>query len=434
MSSRAHSTPNPPGGSDSAVVRKYVVAFNRDRDFYQVPVALAEAGKLASLQTDLYIPDFLAGNPIVKAAKLSHRRHDLLPSQLVNLSPKVLWLQMAELRFAKSDTERSSVFQKVDSHLSHLAAREARRSGAGLLLYSGYALEAFEMLREEAIPKLLFVFHPQGDYVRQILVEDFEKHPEVAASHQRHLEEVAVLEGERVRQEISLATGIACASNFTAASIRAALGTKTTKVSVVPYGCYSPPTADESLEGWQRSKPRLLFVGQGTQRKGLHHLLKVWRRGLDKISDLTLVLNQTDPGIARLIDALPVKPTVVHHLSRKALEDEFKQADVFVLPSLVEGFGLVYLEALAAGCHVIGTTNTGLPDLGAPEEIATVVPAGCLESLETAIAKAISNAEKGFYQRSKTRLFASEKGWSNFRHGIREFVANCEPKAGRAKS
>jgi len=405
--------------------RSYVVAFNRDRDFYQVPAALAESGKLEALVTDLYLPELLRGSRLSSVLGLAHRHCEAVPSACVNWSFEALWLQLVALRVARNERQRSEIFNRIDVGLSRMAGRRSLRSCAGLLLYSGYALEAFDMVKETELPRLLFVYHPQGDYVRRILEEDFSHHPEVAASHQRHLDEIAMNEGARVSEEIGLATGIACASSFTARSVRACMGSENAEPAVIPYGCFPPVSGD--VDGKRKaSRPQVLFVGQGTQRKGLHHLLKVWREGLHQNADLTLVLNQVDPGITAMIGALPVRPRVVEGLSREDLTSEFERADIFVLPSLVEGFGLVYLEALSAGCHVIGTDNTGLPDLAAPPEAATVIPAGNLDQLQGALEAAIARAAGEGFDRSIIRSFAVTRTWETFRQGIRDFVEKAE--------
>jgi glycosyltransferase involved in cell wall biosynthesis len=405
--------------------RSYVVAFNRDRDFYQLPASLATSGNLQALVTDLYLPDALEGGWISRTLGLGHRHCGAVPSSLVRWSPEALWLQMTSLRIAKNERQRSEVFQRIDTSLSRVAGRAAQRSGAGLFLYSGYALEAFEMVQNADAPRLLFVYHPQGDYVRKILEEDASLYPVVAISHQRHLDEIAMNEGERVAEEVNLATGIACASSFTARSVRACLDKTDLQPAVIPYGCF-PPLSTDLRDNPKASRPQVLFVGQGTQRKGLHHLLKVWREGFHRSADLTLVLNQVDPGIMALANGLPAQPRVLEGLDRKDLLAEFERADVFVLPSLVEGFGLVYLEALAAGCHVIGTWNTGLPDLGAPEEVATVIPAGDLDALRKALEMSIGNVLAGGYNRAFIRSFAATRTWENFRQGIRGFVDQAE--------
>jgi glycosyltransferase involved in cell wall biosynthesis len=403
----------------------YTTAFNRDRDFYQQPLALEEGGLLAGLVTDFYLPDRFSQSSIARRLGLAHRHCVGIPSAKVHWSGAALWLQTVALRQAKGPQERIKIFHSLDSALSREAGRLAAASGSGLFPYSGYALEAFSMAEHRRTRKLLFVYHPQGDFVRKILEADAAQHPEVAQSHQAHLDEIALNEGDRVREEIGLATEIACASSFTARSVRACLAKTDVEPAVIPYGCF--PLVSENFGGERTvSRPQVLFVGQGTQRKGLHHLLKVWSEGFHQIADLTLVLNQVDPGIMGMISALPVQPRVLEGLSREELVSEFQRADLFVLPSLVEGFGLVYLEALAAGCHVIGTRNTGLPDLAAPAEAATVIPAGDLDYLRSALETAIGKTAAGGYDRGFIRSFAATRTWENFRAGIRSFVDQPE--------
>jgi len=403
----------------------YCVAFNRDRDFYQVPVALATAGKLESLVTDIYLPDRFKDSRIFRYLGLDHRHSDSLPSSFVRFSPKALWLQIVSLKLSRNDRRRSEIFKHLDSILSRKVGHLSLQSGSGLFLYSGYALEAFEMVLDSKLPRLLFVFHPQGDFVRQILEEDFARHPEIGFSHRRHLNEIALIEGQRVADEISLATGIACASTFTAASVQSCAPSLKSEIGIIPYGCFpSIPVVNNVFN--KSSRPQLLFVGQGTQRKGLHHLLKVWRDGFYLDADLTLVVNQLDPGIAQMISALPVAPTVLERLSRAELLLQYQRADIFVLPSLVEGFGLVYLEALSAGCHVIGSSNTGLPDLAPPLEAATVIPAGDPESLFTSLQSAITIAANGGFNRGYIQAFAATRSWQAFRSGILGFLESVE--------
>lgn len=70
---------------------------------------------------------------------------------------------------------------------------------------------------------------------------------------------------------------------------------------------------------------------------------------------------------------------------------EMKRANFFVMPSINEGFGIVYLEAMASGCVTIGTENEGIADFivsgdngflvppDSPEEISRIMD-WCLEN------------------------------------------------------
>src|SRR5258708_39420213 len=63
------------------------------------------------------------------------------------------------------------------------------------------------------------------------------------------------------------------------------------------------------------------------------------------------------------------------------LDQLYAEASLFCMPSLVEGFGQVYLEALSHGLPVLGTPNTCLPDLGGEDNGVFVCEPGGVEAL-----------------------------------------------------
>ena len=69
---------------------------------------------------------------------------------------------------------------------------------------------------------------------------------------------------------------------------------------------------------------------------------------------------------------------------------EYQQADVFVLPSLYEGYGMVFAEALAAGLPVVGAEAGAVPDV-VPENAGILVPPGDSDSLAVALKRLLTN-------------------------------------------
>jgi len=398
----------------------YIVNFNRDRDSYQVPLALAEVGVLGSLITDFYVPGVVAKSWLGRILRVSHRYIDGVSFEKVSWCLGALWLQTAGLRLAGNEAERLRVFKDLDRLLSLKACRVARSTGADLFLYSGYALECFSSFDMANRRKVLFVFHPHATLSAEILQRDIELHPEMAWSHALHRDEMAASDLVRLDQELSLAGELVCASTFTKRSVeRAGVGMK--PVAVVPYGCEVPAVVNARTP-LQGRKVRLLYVGQGVQRKGLHHLLKVWKRRASWDAELTVVAGKLDPGAGRLAEAQGPAVRLLPAVPRAALNDEFARADVFVMPSLIEGFGLVYLEALAFGCHVIGTENTGLPDIAAPDYAATISPAGNLDALEDSLVRSIALVRSEGYSAELIRNYARTRSWAGFRAGIRQSI------------
>jgi glycosyltransferase involved in cell wall biosynthesis len=98
-----------------------------------------------------------------------------------------------------------------------------------------------------------------------------------------------------------------------------------------------------------------LFVGQIGQRKGISYLLKAYDLFRGSGTSLTLVGNFY--GSQEPLRRYRKLFQHVSNVPRERLADFYRRADVFVFPSLLEGMGLVVLEAMASGLPVIVTPN-----------------------------------------------------------------------------
>jgi glycosyltransferase involved in cell wall biosynthesis len=100
---------------------------------------------------------------------------------------------------------------------------------------------------------------------------------------------------------------------------------------------------------------RLLFIGQISQRKGIFYLLEAASRLKNTYAQLTLVGQIQGDGRA----LTPYQHLYHHipHVPHMELCEIYRQADVFVFPTLVEGMPMVILEAMASGLPVITTPN-----------------------------------------------------------------------------
>jgi glycosyltransferase involved in cell wall biosynthesis len=367
---------------------QFVCVFGRNRDNYEVPVALLEAGMLDRLVTDFYYNDrsWLAG---AIPAKLRERRHASLPkSATLNAYPSFL----LQLFFSAAKLPLARIYPVSDRILGAAAALRAHWSGSHLYTYAGYTIPRWLPRSNRA--SILFQYHPHPAYMQSILSADLKAHPEVSWSFENEEDSAADPSAARY-SDWKRADFIVCASATTKRSLLFA-GCEEEKISVIPYGFdRTGPTAALS----PRDPPaecRFLFVGQGIQRKGLHHLIKAWNRARMPNARLALVCYRIDPGIERMID--PSRGVMLLKRQTPAeLERLYSQSDVFIMPSLVEGFGLAYLEALQRGCFVIGTENTGLRDLDLSSDGHQLVEAGNIEAIEAALRGACArHAARGF--------------------------------------
>jgi glycosyltransferase involved in cell wall biosynthesis len=130
---------------------------------------------------------------------------------------------------------------------------------------------------------------------------------------------------------------------------------------------------------------QLLFVGSVIPRKGVDVLLAALGHDALDTARLRLCGPAVDAELAARC-AATAQVTCVGSLDRGRLVDEYRAADVLVLPSRRDAFGLVAVEALACGTPVVVTSACGVSDLVTPE-VGRVVPPGDAAALAAAIAE-----------------------------------------------
>lgn len=391
-------------------MQQFVCAVNRNRDGYQVPLALHEAGLLDRLVTDFYRPDAVARwlPPALRARGTAG-----LPSSRTRSSPVNFAIQVAT---QLSLGDLSKVSRVIDPMLARHAGRVAARRTAHLYCYAGYLPE--ERAIRPGTRRVVFQYHPLPQLSLAVLRDDFGRYPQV-----RHSWEAEASGRRNWPSELSWqrADAVVCASGMTRRSLEHA-GCPPERIAVIPYGFEAPADALAAPVAAPRRRCEFLFVGQGVQRKGLHHLIEAWQASDLADARLTIASYWIDPGIAATIGSPSIR--LLPRQSRDELDALYRSADVFVMPSLVEGFGLVYLEALARGCHLIGTENTGLPDLKLPAHAATVIAAGDVPGLAGALARSRDAALAGQLDRGAIRDAATAWRWADFRRGIAEHAGH----------
>lgn len=188
-------------------------------------------------------------------------------------------------------------------------------------------------------------------YTQRLLAEEAEREPEFAATINPHVYPPAL--AALLEEECELADHILVGSSFVRDSFIAE-GIDPNKLTAIPYGTDTSlfvPGAEARKDG----KFRVLFVGQIGQRKGIAYLLRAYDRFKGPGTELKLVGRFVGPPQV----FTPYRHLFEHcdNVPRPALAEIYREADVLVLPTLVEGMPLVVLEAMASGLPVIATAN-----------------------------------------------------------------------------
>jgi glycosyltransferase involved in cell wall biosynthesis len=134
---------------------------------------------------------------------------------------------------------------------------------------------------------------------------------------------------------------------------------------------------------------RILYAGRLSKDKGIDDLLEAFRAARAR-RPAALAIVGPDYGYGR-----PTEEEGVHFagtLDREALLAAYQNSELLVLPSFHEGFGIVLLEAMAAGKPVVAYANTSMPELCRDGVNGIAVPTGDRTALGEALAGLLGDA------------------------------------------
>jgi glycosyltransferase involved in cell wall biosynthesis len=334
------------------------------RENYAIPCALFRVSALGQLVTDAWVPpsSFLAK---LSGSKLAHRfRNELrdAPAMAFN-SSLILFELLARARrlghwekiIARNRWFQRKVVSFLRSQLSTLNSQPI------LLSYSYTALEPFRHAKARGWKTVLVQIDP-GPEEERIVAEEVARVPQLAGDwHAAPAKYRASW-----RKECDLADRIVVNSEWSREGLIRS-GVPTGKLSVIPLA-YEPGVDSERLteprlqrrypDRFTQERPmRVLFLGQVNLRKGVARLLEAGRILRDEPVEFWImgpaqVANPT--AIARDVRVKWFGPA-----TRKQAAESYAAADVFILPTLSDGFAITQLEAQAHGLPIIASRFCG---------------------------------------------------------------------------
>lgn len=165
---------------------------------------------------------------------------------------------------------------------------------------------------------------------------------------------------------------VICCSRFMAEQVNRVLGVPYEKIKIIPNGI--DPSIFTDLKGVgavrsrfaERGEKLVLFVGRLVVEKGVHVLLEAVPKVLQKVDAKFVIAGDgymKSEVVKRVVESrLEDRVCVTGYLDTNVIRSLFLAADVCVIPSLYEPFGIVALEAMAAGCPVVASDTGGLSE------------------------------------------------------------------------
>jgi glycosyltransferase involved in cell wall biosynthesis len=271
--------------------------------------------------------------------------------------------------------ELAGRFPQADASARATAAAAIERISAGIPVIDGLALPAFVEIPDRLPPWVALIHHPLA----------LETGLTPAEAH-------ALADLERTL--LPRAARVVVTSPRTRQDLRA-YHLDDTRIAVVV-----PGTDPASLaRGSTGPGMALLCVASLTPRKGHVVLLQALHGLRDLDWHLTCVGSaERDPACARSIAAaierlgLRQRVTLIGEQAESDLAPFYDRADLFVLASYHEGYGMVLAEALARGLPVVSTSAGAIPDT-VPDDAGLLVPPGDARAFAAALRQVISEPE-----------------------------------------
>jgi len=143
---------------------------------------------------------------------------------------------------------------------------------------------------------------------------------------------------------------------------------KKDEIVILPNGIELEKFKDIYLMEQESIKKTIIFVGTLKSVKGVKYLIKAMKIITEKSPDTSLLIvgdGQEKEKLETLVQELNLQNSIrfAGKVTNEQIPKYMAQADLFVLPSLSEGFPLVVVEAMASGLPIVTTNVRGLPEI-----------------------------------------------------------------------
>lgn len=335
------------------------------REHYSLPIALHEAGMLEWCITDAWLNPLASSAVRPLLASLAARRNDRLPDSKVksNTAGRLLADLWMKLRFLQP----WPVIMERNAWFGAWAAQELAQSQAAVVFsYSYTARLPFARAHKRGKRCILGQIDP-GPREEDVVL--------AATSDYRHLAPPAECAPQQYwdawREEVAMADKIVVNSPWSL-QLLAEAGVPSEKLVEIPLVYELPESSVGSIQSSDsnplatshtppatssHSRLRALFLGSVILRKGVGQLFDAIKMLAAEPVDFTFA----GPVGIRIPDEISKLPNVrfLGPVDKATAERLYRESDVFLFPTLSDGFGLTQLEALGHGLPVIASTCCG---------------------------------------------------------------------------
>lgn len=334
-----------------------------------MPIAFHAAGILDAFHTDIFLTETMARQAAVVGNKLTNwralsrlagRTAAGLPYEQVHSYPWLALRSSFGRQFNKGDEDPTARWLWLGERFATSVSKNLGARKGNVYAFTSAARELFQANSAAGGRNIL----DQATAPRKQEISLVREEARNFASWTRWCQPNDQFDAyyERQLEELELADLVLCASSFAKAAVESE-GVNPAKIRVVPLGIEigGDKVNAGGVDRREMDCLKVIFVGDDGLRKGIGYLDQAVRKLSSSRIRVRIVgnLDLNARGLVHLRERMELLGSV----PRSAVRSHFEWADVLVLPSVSDTFGLVVLEALSAGLPVVATNHTCAPDV-----------------------------------------------------------------------
>jgi glycosyltransferase involved in cell wall biosynthesis len=381
-----HIVRDPHSNSPELLPLRWIVSQEGTRQTYAIPLAFHRLGVLRKFYADIWCRrgrSLLRHGPAGARALATHFNPEIPPELVVDFNPAAILdrIALSLRRGNASPAELAGRYCRYGEWFAnqvrnHLERQELDPDLDCFFGFNTNCLETLGTLRQRKILTVVDQIDP-GVIEEDMVIAECERWPGWAKAPGRMPKSY----WDRIRAEWELADLVLVNSEWSLEAL-VQQGVPRQKLIVVPLAI--------DLQHEHRFEPvqakgilKVLWLGSVILRKGIPYLVEAARKLQDKNIEFLLA---GPLGVSpKVVEAFPSNMKWLGRVTRDQLSGIYAQAQVFVLPTVSDGFAITQLEAMGHGLPVVTTPNCGRVVTDGVDGF--IVPARDSQALADALAK-----------------------------------------------
>jgi len=401
---------------------KVIISHSGKQHSYYVANALNHLRMLTAFYTSTYISSKFMQRVLSAISRFFAKRYleGLHGSKIKSNFTYELKEFLLRKRYGNSAKVLDAVYER-DCSFDISIAKKLRNNKANVFWgFQGSCLETLKEANRLGYVSIIEMAGVHNQYIKNLVDYSTKNYPLYLETSKAY--EFPDWYYQRLLDEPLTAKVVVAASSFTKLTLMEA-GIESNKIVVLPLGT-SIKRDEPSFElKNDPNKVNLLFVGRLSFYKGLYFLLEAMKTL--KPLNVTLTCIGHIPGDGSHLKEYTDYFTYLGSMSQTELFEKYADYDLLILPTLHDGFGLVYLEAMASGLPVIGSENSAAPDLVNEGVNGYVIPAFSVDEIvnKVLLYKNLSPEQKILMKKNAYQTF-TENSWERYEEKLQKVLSN----------